>query len=170
MRTQSSFLEYILIILLSISIISYTYSWFSQHKDIIIDFITKENLDRQFEIIDGFMYNFISLNFAKEQFKIKNIDGRCQGNVTIFVTMFKCTSSQRVLDYRGDLITINHSIYVYSNKTHTYYPATPLGYFIYRSCYEGFYAYVLNSSKCELFCKGTCNFELVKSDGSLIIK
>jgi len=170
MRSQSTFVEYILIILLSISILSYTYLWFNQHKEQVIDFITKENLDRQFEIIDRFIYNFISLNFAREQFEIKSVDGNCQGNITIFVTQFRCTPSPKTLEYQGDLITVNHSVYIYSNRTHTYYPAVPLGYFVYRSCYESFYTYIINSSKCELFCKGTCNFELIKNNSLLIVR
>ena len=170
MKAQSTFVEYILVILLSISVLSYTYLWFDQHKEQVIDFVTKENLDRQFEIIDMFIYNFVPLNFAKEQFKIKNVDGSCQGDITILVSKFRCTSAPKTLEYQGDLITINHSVYIYSNKTNIYYPAIPLGYFVYRSCYEGFYTYIINSSKCELFCKGVCNFELIKNGSLLIVK
>ena len=170
MRTQSSFLEYILIILLAISIVSYTYLWFNQHKDQVIDFMTKENLDRQFKILDEFIYNFVPLNFAKETFRIDDVDGRCQGNLAIFTTRFKCISSPIVSKYRGDLIVVNHSVYVYSNRTNVYYPAAPLGYFVYKSCYEGFSTYVVNVSKCKVFCKGTCRFELVKNGSLLVIK
>jgi hypothetical protein len=170
MKTQSSIVEYILIVLLATSVLGYTLVWFNQNKSIVANFITENQIQDRVKLIDNFIYNFEAFKYARQIVRIEGIKGFCEGNVTILQTSYPCTPSPKNITFQGYFITINSSKYIYSNRTASYYPAVSIGYYLYKSCYEGFVTYVVNTSECELACVGTCELTILKDNQTIKIR
>ena len=170
MRSQAITVEYILIILLSLAILGYSYSFLKQHSFYLTDFLAKSIINNQIELLDVYIYNFEGVYLAEQEINLKNVRAFCQNNITIIQTNEKCIPSPTNFEYRGDLIKLNFSYYVFSNRTQTYYPAVKYGYYLLKSCYEGFTSYVINTTSCSTFCINNCKLKILKNKTSLQIK
>jgi len=169
-KYQSLITEYILILLLSISILGYTLVWFNNNKALFSNFLAKNQIENSIQVIDNFLYNFEGIKYAKQNIIISGITGLCVGNFTLLQTNIICQSSPKNIAFQGYVININGSLFIYSNKTKVYYPMVPIGFYTYKSCYNSVITYIINTTKCALACRGNCDIYLIKNDSIIEIK
>ena len=169
-KAQSLIAEYVLLILLSISVLAYTILWFNQNKVIFSDFLTENQIEDVIQVIDNFIYNFDGMKYARQTVTLEGVKGLCIGNYTIIQTKYSCKTSPKTVPFQGYVIKVNESLYIYSNKTKVYYSMVPVGFYVYRSCYEGFTSYIINSTRCRFACVGKCDILLIKNGSAIEIR
>ena len=169
MRSQSLFLEYILIIILAAYLTYFVYSWYESSNIYFVDILKKDDVEKRIKLLDRIIYNLASFKYAKEIVEI-DVSARCLGNYTLLITKENCETNPLDLEYTGMIIESNGTYYIYSNTTGKYYLYYPIGYFVIEGCYEGFISYIINTTVCRVFCVDRCVLNVIKNETELVIE
>lgn len=168
MRGINIFIEYFLLVILVAISVFMVYSWFESNKGMITAFLISKDVERNIELIDKFLYNTEGLFNASMDIRI-NFKMKCFKNYTVFYTDKICNSNiLENISYSGDIISINNSLYLYSENTGYYYEIFKTGSYIYSSCYENQESYIILSDYCEGFCEN-CLVEIGRNNGKIYV-
>lgn len=167
MRIQATYVEYILIILMSATIFYLSYVWYyNNFKDVGMIIGYSESRREITSFID-YIKNLQSIFSYDLNFKIKS-SGYCVWNMT-FLYYSDCPSypyefnSTEIIYYDEE----NMSYYIKSPHTGNYYLIIPHGYRAYLVCLDGKRGFLINTTRCEGFCIEECRIN-AKGSGEMI--
>ncbi len=168
MKSIHIYIEYILLIIITLSVLAYIYFYYQNNKQTIINIFKGKKEEISLEDINNYI-NYI-INFYNSSFDfVENINGMCIRNYTIFYKSSFCYPTTLNTTYSGDLIEINNTYYFYSNLTNLYYLVEPMSSISFEGCYNGRPSYIILSTNCYGFCKNRCYIKVEKTGKNLSI-
>ncbi len=162
-RSQSIFLQYILILSLSISAIAAGYYWATQQGLNIKSYLNSKLIEEDVKYLSAVLNNIKYFPYAKEKISVQDVNGMCEGNALILSTGMLCKSNPLSTTFIGYIIQVNNQTYVFSNRTQLYYPIVLYNPEVFVGCFEGVKSYVINLTGCDVFCRDGREFYLVKN-------
>jgi len=156
------YLEYILLLIIIASSLSFVYIYYQNNKQIISDIFRRNEEKISFNKIDNLINYAVYFYNSSVEFTL-DINGICVNNYTIFYESSSCYPNILNISYSGDLIELNNTYYLYSNNTGLYYLMfykTPISL---EGCYENRYSYIIISTYCSGVCINKCHVKVEKT-------
>ncbi|MEM5880029.1 MAG: hypothetical protein QXQ16_01930 [Candidatus Aenigmatarchaeota archaeon] len=161
MKSVSLYLEYLLLFLISLSIIYFIYNYYETSKTSLSIIFTGKREDISMRILDFYLKNALNFYNSSESLNLE-LNGICKYNYSIFYKNSNCFPIFINIDYNGDLIKYDNSYYFYSNNTNLYYKVFKKSPRSFEGCYENKYSYIIQSDYCDFICFGNCRIAIRK--------
>ncbi|RIB35251.1 MAG: hypothetical protein BXU00_02910 [Candidatus Nanoclepta minutus] len=168
MRGINVYIEYILLTIITLSMLSYLYFYYQNNKELFLKLFENKEEELSFEKLNSMINYAIGFYSSSFDFNIKS-NGVCRNNFIVFYRNSICYPDTLNISYSGDIIYVNGSYYLYSNSTSLYYSMDPKNPISLEGCYEGRFSYIVLSSLCYGMCIGKCYIKVLKEGKNITI-
>jgi hypothetical protein len=163
MKSIHIYIEYILIILLSVFTFYFVFTWWNNNKIYAIDFYNQNKFQYDSKYIENVLRNLQDSLYFNINFNLDGYNIYCLNNLTLIKSNNFCKTTLNNLTYQGELIYSYGNYYVYDPKMNGYYLLENNNNITLYGCFENYLSLIILTNNCTGVCYGNCNLNIVKN-------